>query len=159
MKQMTGICIRFLLTGILLLYPLRTSQSVQADFFGLEAFGECNFITLSWNPVPQAESYWIFRGTAADKIHSMPLTDFPVKETAYVDKNNIVLGQELFYYVSAVGPDHKEFAKSAVVSAIPRCDEQKTPPSCKLVLKYQVGNTLYWVNEDSHVRWTQPRSS
>lgn len=150
MKQMTGICIRFLLTGILLLYPLRTSQSVQADFFGLEAFGECNFITLSWNPVPQAESYWIFRGTAADKIHSMPLTDFPVKETAYVDKNNIVLGQELFYYVSAVGPDHKEFAKSAVVSAIPRCDEQKTPPSCKLVLKYQVGNTLYWVNEDSH---------
>lgn len=150
MKQMTGLCIRFLLITVLLLYPFDISQSVQADSFGLEAFGECHFVTLSWNHIPQAESYWIFRGTSADKIHSMPLTDFPVKETFYVDKNDLVLGQEFFYYVSAVGPDHKEFAKSAVVSAIPHCEEQKTPPPCKLVLKYQVGNTLYWVNDDSH---------
>ncbi|HOI24819.1 MAG TPA: copper amine oxidase N-terminal domain-containing protein [Caldisericia bacterium] len=150
MKNMTCTLLRVLVI-VSLLSPVLLSQSQAKSFnFDLEATGECRFITLTWNPVPKAEFYSIYRGRSKDDIHPMPLTDFPIQDTSYVDQNDIILGQEYFYYVSAIGLDKKEFAKSSIVSATPFCEENKPSHPCKLGLKYQVGNPLYWINDDSH---------
>lgn len=152
MCKMSSFFLSLLLIAVLLVHPLNTVNSSSLYVFDLQAVGECRFITLSWNPIPGAEFYWVYRGTAKDTIHPMPLTDFPIKATSYVDENDIVMDQEYFYYVSAVNADKRDFAQSPIVSALPYCDRVSpippTPP-CKLVLKYQVGHKLYWVNEDS----------
>lgn len=153
MNTMSNFLLRLVLTVVFLVQPLHLVKSSSMYSFDLQARGECGFVTLSWNPIPGAESYWIYRGVAYDDIHSMPLTDFPVEGTFYVDEKEITVEQEYFYVVGAVDADNNEFARSSIVSAIPICD-RATPvppiPACKLVLKYQVGNTIYWVNEDSH---------
>jgi hypothetical protein len=153
MNKMTSFFIRWLLVTLLLLQPFHHVHSSQTYNFNLEALGQCGFITLSWNPIPGAAFYWIYRGLSKETIHPMPLTDFPIEASAYVDENDIILEQEYFYYVSAVNADKKEFASSLIISVTPDCDRVSPVPPvppCKLVLKYQVGNTLYWVNEDSH---------
>jgi hypothetical protein len=138
-----------LLLIIALLFSFHTQSSVaQNHSFDLYAFGECNCIALSWNPIAQADSYWIYRGTSKDSIHSMPLTDFPVQKCSYVD-SRVENDQEYWYYISAVGKDNETFASSERVAATPRCGEEPTLPPCKLVLQYQVGNTVYWINNDS----------
>jgi hypothetical protein len=150
MKNMTCTLLRILVI-VSLLSPILLSQTqAKTPNFDLEATGECNFITLSWNPIPKAEFYSIYRGRSKNDIHPMPLTDFPIQGTSYVDQNDIILGQEYFYYVSAIGSDKKEFAKSSIASATPFCEENEPSPPCKLGLKYQVGNPLYWINDDSH---------
>lgn len=120
-----------------------------ADQFGLKAIGECGFVQLSWNAVKGADSYWIYRGPGKGKEYSTPLTDFPIRATTFKDEINIENEQEYCYFVAAVDKSAKEISKSDEACATPKCVETRQEPSCKLVLKYQIDNTIYWVNEDS----------
>lgn len=130
-------------------FPLTSTNIAKADQFGLKAIGECGFVQLSWNAVKGADSYWIYRGPGKGKEYSTPLTDFPIRATTFKDEINIENEQEYCYFVAAVDKSAKEISKSDEACATPKCIETRQEPSCKLVLKYQIDNTIYWVNEDS----------
>ncbi|MBP7733150.1 MAG: copper amine oxidase N-terminal domain-containing protein [Caldisericia bacterium] len=119
------------------------------DQFELSATGECGFVSLKWNEVKNANGYWIYRGTEKGKEFPTPLTDFPIKLTSYTDSTNIKNNTQYCYYVTAVDTNANEFARSGEACATTICNQERQEPDCKLVLKYQIGNSLYWVNDDS----------
>jgi hypothetical protein len=135
------------LSGIV--FPGASSNPVLADQFGLKAVGECGFVSLSWNNVKGADTYWIYRGPGKGKEYPTPLTDFPIRSTSFTDDINIENGKEYCYFVTAVDALAKEVAKSEEACTTPKCEETRQEPTCKLVLKYQIDNMLYWVNDDS----------
>lgn len=142
-----------MLFSIIPTYRFASANTVPIDnSFVLKAVGQCGYINLEWKPVEGAAHYYIYRGIGEGNQHSMPLTDFPIKETFYQDGSDIKEGVKYCYYVRAVGLDKKEFLQSIEACAIPSCSSSnpcKEPPvkdNCKLSLKYQTGNKLYWVN-------------
>lgn len=148
MKKLAFVVAFFMLfSGIV--HPEALSNPVFADQFGLKAVGECGFVSLSWNNVKGADTYWIYRGPGKGKEYPTPLTDFPIRSTSFTDDINIKNGQEYCYFLTAVDSGAKEISKSAEACATPKCEETRQEPTCKLVLKYQIDNTSYWVNDDS----------
>lgn len=148
MKKLAFVVAFFMLfSGIV--HPEALSNPVFADQFGLKAVGECGFVSLSWNNVKGADTYWIYRGPGKGKEYPTPLTDFPIRSTSFTDDINIKNGQEYCYFLTAVDSGAKEISKSAEACATPKCNDARQEPSCKLVLKYQIDNTSYWVNDDS----------
>jgi Copper amine oxidase N-terminal domain len=111
--------------------------------FVVEAEADCEFINLSWSTVNNANGYYVYRGIGQGNQVPEPLTDFPIKDTSYEDWNDIEAGFEYCYFIRAVGSDHKEFAESNEVCAVPIC-----PEDCRLELKFQVGNNVYWINDE-----------
>jgi len=142
-------CLVFVLTFSCALETNITQNFVFADEFGLKIVPGCGFNDLSWNAVKGTQSYWIYRGPGKGKEYKTPLTDFPIKETSFHDDIGIQNGQEYCYFVTAVDKDAKEIAKSTESCATPVCDEMSQIPTCKLILKYQVDNAVYWINDDS----------
>lgn len=146
-KHVFAVVFFMLFSGIV--YPDTLTNPVFADQFGLKAVGECGFVSLSWNNVKGADTYWIYRGPGKGKEYLTPLTDFPIRSTSFTDDINIKNGQEYCYFLTAVDSGAKEISKSAEACATPKCEEIRQEPTCKLVLKYQIDNTSYWVNDDS----------
>jgi hypothetical protein len=143
MNKMTSFFLRWLLVPLLLLQPFNHVNSSSQCAFNLEGRGQCGFITLSWNPIPGAEFYWVYRGLSKETIHPMPLTDFPIEATSYVDENDIILEQEYFYYVSAVNADKKEFARSLIISVTPDCDRVSPVPPLPLQTGLEIPGGQY----------------
>jgi len=80
----------------------------------------------------------------------MPLTDFPILETHYIDKIDLIPNQKYCYIVKAVDGEGREFQTSNETCAIFTCPEEIPPiteEDCKMVLKYQVDNKYYWKND------------
>ncbi len=111
--------------------------------FVVEAEADCEFINLTWSSVSNANGYYVYRGIGQGNQVPEPLTDFPIKGNSYEDWNDIEAGVEYCYFIRAVGADHKEFAESNEVCAVPIC-----PEDCRLELKFQVGNNVYWINDE-----------
>jgi hypothetical protein len=110
---------------------------------------ECGYIQLMWNKIPQAESFYIYRGPGSGMEHPMPLTDFAISENNYKDRRDLVPGVMYCYYVRAVNAESKEFAQSNEACAVMTCAEEIPPigeDDCKMTLKYQVDNKFYWKN-------------
>jgi len=141
----------FSLIFLLILILILTSNQIYLkaktnETFQLKAKGYCGFNYLEWEPVEGANRYWIYRGVGEGKEESMPLTDFPIKETYYMDTKNIVAGTKYCYIVKAVDINAKEFATSNEACAIPTCSSELPEEECKLILQFQIGNKYYWVN-------------
>jgi hypothetical protein len=129
--------------------PASVWVCASADQFGLSATGECGYVNLKWDEVKGANGYWIYRGPDKGKEFSTPLTDFPIKTTSFKDDINIEKNTQYCYYITAVDANASEFARSIEACATTICQQERQEPDCKLVLKYQVGSPLYWVNDDS----------
>ncbi|HOO97595.1 MAG TPA: copper amine oxidase N-terminal domain-containing protein [Caldisericia bacterium] len=127
------------------------NTTLAAGDFNLTAEGGCGFVMLGWDRVPGATHYWIYRGPGPGQEYSTPLIDFPISETEFKDTINIKDGQEYCYFVTALGADASEFAKSVEACATPYCEPEPEPDpfECKLILKYQQGNVNYWVNDEA----------
>ena len=130
---------------ILLVFLLSLSTfapiSIAQEYdFDLKVLGQCDYISLTWDSINGAKSYWIYRGTSKDQILKMPLTDFPIQENTFID-SNVQNDQEYWYVVTAVGENLQEFAHSEKKAATPHCEEESLPP-CKLMLQYQIEHYL-----------------
>jgi hypothetical protein len=136
------------LSVILSLLLLLNSFTVFAEtlpHFRLSARGYCGFNYLQWEKVENAHSYYIYRGIGPGNQSDMPLTDFPVKETSYKDTKNIVNGTSYCYIVVAFDENNNRIATSNEACATPSCPQEAE--DCKKNLKYQIDNTMYWVND------------
>ena len=102
MKKLVFVVV-FLVFLSSIVFPGASSNPVLADQFGLKAVGECGFVSLSWNNVKGADTYWIYRGPGKGKEYPTPLTDFPIRSTSFTDDINIKNGQEYCYYVRSSG--------------------------------------------------------
>lgn len=118
--------------------------SAQHDGFNLTVTPGCGYNDLEWDSVPNAAHYWIYRGPGQGQEYATPLTDFPIEETHFRDTINIVNDQLYCYYVRAVDAGANEFAQSIEDCATPTCEEED---DCIRILKYQVDNTMYWVDD------------
>jgi len=147
MKNCFHSIVCFILVILFVLSTFAPISIAQEYDFDLNVLGQCNYISLTWDPINGAKSYWIYRGTSKDQILKMPLTDFPIQECTFMD-SNVQNDQEYWYIVKAVGENLQEFAHSEKKAATPHCEEESLPP-CKLLLQYQIGNTVYWINKNS----------
>ncbi|MCK5744026.1 MAG: copper amine oxidase N-terminal domain-containing protein, partial [Caldisericia bacterium] len=139
-----------LLSLVLVLFMLMTTAPVidtaTADgTYNLTVIPDCDFNTLTWDPIPGATHYSIYRGPGSGQQYSTPLTDFPIAETTYRDTKSIKTGREYCYIVKGVNSDAVEFEQTNEVCVTPVCYEED---ECKLVLKYQQDNVQYWVNNE-----------
>lgn len=119
------------------------------DSLTLTVTAKCGYMELRWNVIPNALTYYIYRGPGEGKEYPMPLTDFPIKETSYQDTKGLVLNQKYCYFVQAVNKEDQEFKKSNEACAVYICQEEVPPigeQDCKLLLRYQVDNMFYWKN-------------
>jgi Copper amine oxidase N-terminal domain len=140
-----------LLSLSLVLFMLMTTAPVvdtatAEGTYNLVVVPECGFNTLTWDLIPGATHYSIYRGPGSGQQYSTPLTDFPIAETTYKDTKSIKTGREYCYIVKGVSSDAVEFEQTNEVCVTPICYEED---ECKLVLKYQQDNVKYWVNETS----------
>ena len=113
--------------------------------FNLKVTPFCGYNMLEWETVKGAENYWIYRGPGEGEEYSTPLTDFPISDNNFKDEINIENNKKYCYYVRAVDTQAEEFAQSIEACATPTCPEEEEVVECRLVLKYQVGNKMYWV--------------
>jgi hypothetical protein len=114
--------------------------------FNLEVTPDCGFNMLEWEAVPGATQYFIYRGNAPGEEFNTPLLDFPIQETHFKDEINIKNGQEYCYFITALNSKAEEFATSTEACAIPSCYQEPDEDECKLVLRYQQDNTMYFAN-------------
>ncbi len=136
------------LTGLVLVFSMLGigGMNAQESSFNLEVTPGCGFNMLSWDEVAGATQYFIYRGFGAGEEFETPLLDFPIMETSFKDEINIKDGQEYCYYVTALGADAAEFARSNEACAVPSCYTEPDPDECKLVLRYQQDNVMYFAN-------------
>ncbi len=142
----------FLLTLFLAvsLIPVRSVQAVLT--FNLTAKAECGYVMLQWDKVPNAVRYYVYRGPSRGQQYVMPLTDFPIVDNYYKDKNGLLLDQTYYYIVKAVDNNNVEFMASIEANATFTClTDIPTPPEinaedCLMDLKYQVDSYYYWKN-------------
>lgn len=131
------------------LIPLRPASAIT---FNLSAKAECGYIMLQWDKVPNAVRYFVYRGPAQGQQHIMPLTDFPIIDNFYKDKNGLVLDKIYYYIVKAVDKNNTEFSSSIEARANYTCSTDiPTPPEINdsdrmMDLKYQVNSYYYWRN-------------
>jgi hypothetical protein len=114
--------------------------------FILKASGECGYNLLEWEKVEGAVWYYIYRGEGEGNEESMPLTDFPIKETTYKDTKGLKEGVKYCYYVRALDEKNVETARSIEACAIPTCSSEPPEDECELNLQFKIGNIYYWVN-------------
>ncbi len=131
---------------ILSIIPPNT-PAVAQDGFNLTVTPGCGYNDLVWDAVPNAAHYWIYRGPGVGMEYATPLTDFPIEETYFRDTINIQNDQLYCYYVRAVDSGANEFAQSIEDCATPTCPPDEEEDDCVRILKYQVGNTMYWVDD------------
>ena len=115
----------------------------------LSAEAECGYIQLKWNRVPGAEHYYVYRGPGPGMEHPMPLTDFAIVENSFQDRNDLTVGMMYCYFVRAVNAEAKEFTQSNEICVVMTCADEIPPigeSDCRMTLKYQVDNKLYWRN-------------
>ncbi len=136
----------FLIVTALLFSNLAINAQNSATFT-LKASGQCGYNTLEWEKVEGAVWYYIYRGIGEGNEESMPLTDFPIKETTYKDTKGLKEGVKYCYYVKALDEKNIEIARSIEACAIPTCSSE-TPEEeeCELILQFKIGNIYYWVN-------------
>lgn len=116
----------------------------------LIATPHCGYIKLTWNALPGAARYFIYRGPGKGQEYPMPIMDFPILETYYIDKIDLKPNQEYCYIVKAVDAEGREFLTSNEACVIFTCPEEIQPiteEDCKMTLKYQVDNKFYWKND------------
>ncbi len=125
----------------------------QTPSFKLDVSPGCGQNTLKWEVVSGASNYWIYRGPAEGQEFETPLTDFPIPGTSFVDNINIQNGTKYCYVVKALDKEVRVMAQSNEVCATPKCEEEppKKEDLCKLVLKFQVGNKAFWVNDSQRL--------
>jgi Copper amine oxidase N-terminal domain len=104
----------------------------------------CGFNMLTWDAIPGAEHYFIYRaGHIQDYMEPLDYTK-RVKDTQFKDTTSIENGKQYCYYVRGVVGDWNEIDGTIERCATPNCYEED---ECKLVLKYQQDNVKYWVND------------
>jgi hypothetical protein len=137
-----------IILGLLLLLSSSVSPGAHAGepTFNLEVTPDCGFNMLEWEAVPGATQYFIYRGNAPGEEFNTPLLDFPIQETHFKDEINIKNGQEYCYFITALNSKAEEFATSTEACAIPSCYQEPDEDECKLVLRYQQDNTMYFAN-------------
>ena len=135
----------FLIITALLLSNLTLSVQGLSTFI-LKASGECGYNLLEWEKVEGAVWYYIYRGEGEGNEVSMPLTDFPIKETTYKDTKGLKEGVKYCYYVRALDEKNVEIARSIEACAIPTCSSEPPEDECELNLQFKIGNIYYWVN-------------
>ncbi len=135
-----------LVLALILVFSFGFSIDAQEKSFNLEVTPGCGFNMLTWDEVAGATQYFIYRGFGAGEEFETPLLDFPIMETSFKDEINIKDGQEYCYYVTALGADAAEFARSNEACAVPSCYTEPDPDECKLVLRYQQDNVMYFAN-------------
>ncbi|MCK5744218.1 MAG: copper amine oxidase N-terminal domain-containing protein [Caldisericia bacterium] len=139
-----------------LLFGSGYGADAQDKSFNLEVTPDCGFNMLAWDAVPGATQYFIYRGTAPGEEFDTPLLDFPIQDTEFKDEINIKNGQEYCYFVTALNAGANEFAKSNEACAIPSCHEEPDEDDCKLVLRYQQDNIMYFANGEQKEMETPP---
>jgi len=135
----------FLIVTALLFSNLAINAQNSATFT-LKASGQCGYNTLEWEKVEGAVWYYIYRGIGEGNEESMPLTDFPIKETTYKDTKGLKEGVKYCYYVKALDEKNIEIARSIEACAIPTCSSETPEEECELILQFKIGNIYYWVN-------------
>ena len=117
--------------------------------FKMNIASGCGFMDLSWDSVPGAKGYFIYRGEGYGNQDPSPLEDFPISGVTYHDSTHIYKGKNYCYFVRAVGSDKREFAQSYEVCAEAKCSstDVRPPNECKLILKFKVGSKIFWVND------------
>lgn len=138
---------------LLLVLSLAPRPDTRALSFTLTAHPECGYILLKWETVPDAVRYYVYRGPGEGQEYPIPLTDFAITETYYKDTTDLKENQKYCYFVKAVNKDNKEFLQSMEACATFTCKEEIPEPpeiaeeDCKMVLKYQVDNKVFWKND------------
>jgi PKD repeat protein len=129
-------CIIFLLgNGI-----AKTEEKTK--FFKAEAHASCGNVLLTWNQVPNAIGYNIFRCNQEQSTFEK-LVQLSAENLFYVDTKYIVAGKQLRYFINAIGNNSDTVVKTPEITAIPGCYDEF---ECNLALKFQVGNFMYWIN-------------
>ncbi len=139
-----------------LLFGSGYGAGAQDKSFNLEVTPDCGFNMLTWDAVPGATQYFIYRGPAPGEEFDTPLLDFPIQDTEFKDEINIKNGQEYCYFVTALNAGANEFARSNEACAIPSCHEEPDEDDCKLVLRYQQDNIMYFANGEQKEMETPP---
>jgi len=139
-----------------LLFGSGYGADAQDKSFNLEVTPDCGFNMLEWDAVPGATQYFIYRGPAPGEEFDTPLLDFPIQDTEFKDEINIKNGQEYCYFVTALDAGANEFARSNEACAIPSCHEEPDEDDCKLVLRYQQDNKMYFANGEQKEMETPP---
>jgi uncharacterized protein YuzB (UPF0349 family) len=146
MKKMLRL-ILIVAVAMLPMFPSVGLKSVSIPSYNLTAKGECGYVMLSWDKIPFAQSYWIYRGPGENQEYSTPLTDFPLKTNEFKDDINIENGNKYCYYVTGVNENAEEIGKTIEACAIPKCQDEEKPPEesqdCNLVLKFTIGKEMY----------------
>ena len=75
-KQIYAVLLTILLACSLI--PVKYSHAAS---FNLTAKAECGYIMLTWDQVPDAARYYVYRGPGKGLEYNMPLTDFPITDT------------------------------------------------------------------------------
>ncbi len=117
--------------------------------FNLKVNPGCGFVDLSWDSVPGATGYFVYRGEGRGNQDPSPLEDYPVSSTTYHDDVHVYKGKNYCYFVRAVGSDKREFAQSQEVCGVPACSsvDVRPPNECKLILKFKIGSKIFWIND------------
>jgi Copper amine oxidase N-terminal domain len=139
-----------------LLFGSGYGADAQDKSFNLEVTPDCGFNMLEWDAVPGATQYFIYRGPAPGEEFDTPLLDFPIQDTEFKDEINIKNGQEYCYFMTALNAGANEFARSNEACAIPSCHKEPDEDDCKLVLRYQQDNKMYFANGEQKEMETPP---
>ncbi len=139
MKKFLGLifCLVFIFgsTGISSLQPKPVIK--------LSTHQNCGSVLLTWSGVVGAVGYDVYRMDEGQSLFTR-IVQLNTEKLYYRDTKNAVSGKKFKYYVSAVGDESVEIAKSPEMTAIPDCYDES---SCFVSLKFQVGNFMYWVND------------
>lgn len=107
-------------------------------------------INLSWDPVPNAESYQIYQSTTSHTGFSeIATTPSPCKSTSYLI-NGLIAGQTYYFEVKALASDYNASVFSQEVTAIASVDNIGTE---------YVGNKLVVSNESLDISSAQSTGS
>ncbi len=125
----------FGLSGISSLQPVPVIKS--------SVHSSCGSVLLTWSAVDGCAGYDIYRMDEGQSLYTRTV-QLNTEKLYYRDTKNAVSGKQIRYYVSAVGDNSQELAKSPEMVALPDCFDEDL---CSMKLKFQVGNFMFWVNE------------
>ena len=132
-----------LLSIILVVCQLGIVSGEPSKRFKGEVQANCGNVLLTWEAVPGAQEYDIYRQDDGQSNFER-IVQLNTDRLYYKDTKNVVSDKKIKYYINATNDQSEELSRTPEMTAIPGCYDEN---ECSTRLKFQVGNFMYWLND------------